>query len=126
MNKSILIGRVVRDFDINKTRNDKSVVNFTLAIDKQMSKEAKEEAEKDGQATAYFISVTAWGKLADSAYRYMGKGSLCAVSARLENRSYTDKETGKTIYTTDVIAESIEFLQDPFREHREAKWKEGN
>ncbi|WP_311376149.1 single-stranded DNA-binding protein [Anaerococcus lactolyticus] len=123
MNKVILIGRLTRDLDLKYTASGTAVANFHLAIDKEMSKEDREKAEQNGESTAVFIPVTIWGKLAESCSMYMGKGSQCAVSGRLQPGSYVDKDSGKTIYTMDVVAENIEFLSDSNRERREAKWK---
>ena len=123
MNKVILIGRLTRDLDLKYTASGTAVANFHLAIDKEMSKEDREKAEQNGEPTAVFIPITIWGKLAESCSMYMGKGSQCAVSGRLQPGSYVDKDSGKTIYTMDVVAENIEFLSDPNRERREAKWK---
>lgn len=126
MNKVILIGRVTRDIDLKYTANGTAVANFSLVIDKEMSKEDKKKAEDSGDSTAVFIPVTVWGKLAESCSVYMGKGSQCAVSGRLQPGSYEDKDTGKTIYTMDVVAVNIEFLSDPNRDRREDRWKREN
>lgn len=123
MNKVILIGRLTRDLDLKYTASGTALANFHLAIDKEMSKEDREKAEQNGESTAVFIPITIWGKLAESCSMYMGKGSQCAVSGRLQPGSYVDKDSGKTIYTMDVVAENIEFLSDPNKECREAKWK---
>lgn len=123
MNKVILIGRLTRDLDLKYTAGGTAVANFHLAIDKEMSKEDREKAEQNSEPTAVFIPIIIWGKLAESCSVYMGKGSQCAVSGRLQPGSYEDKDTGKTVYTMDVVAVNIEFLSDHNRERREAKWE---
>ena len=110
MNKVILIGRLVRDPELRHTQSNQAVCTFTLAVDKKLSREKREEAEAAGRPTADFPRIIVWGKQGENASRYLSKGSQCAVEGRIQTGSYQDKETGKTIYTTDIIAESTEFL----------------
>ena len=56
-----------------------------------------------------YIKVTAFGKQADFAKEYLRKGKRIAVAGELMTGSYKDKETGKTVYTTEVTANRLEF-----------------
>lgn len=109
MNKTFLSGRLTRDPEQRQTQAGQAVASFTLAVDKKLSRDKKQEAESQGKPTADFIKVTAWGMTADMAIRYLSKGSQCIVEGRIQTGSYKDKD-GKTVYTTDVIADSIEFI----------------
>lgn len=117
MNKVILIGRLVRDPELKYTQSNQAVCNFTLAVDKNLSKDKREDAEAAGRPTADFPRVIVWGKAGENASRYLFKGSQCAVDGRIQTGSYQDKD-GKTIYTTDVIAERVEFLTRANQEKR--------
>ena len=110
MNKVILIGRLVRDPELRYTQGNQAVCTFTLAIDKKLSRERREEAEAANRPTADFPRITVWGRQAENASRYLFKGSQCAVDGRIETGSYQDRETGKTVYTTDVVADNVEFI----------------
>lgn len=110
MNKIFVIGRLTNNPEIRSTTSGKSVGNFTLALDRKMSKEQKEQAQAEGRPTADFIRIQTWGQLAENCNRFLSKGSQCAVVGRINTGSYQDKETGKTIYTTDFIAEDVQFL----------------
>lgn len=110
MNKFIGIGRLVRDPELRYTQSNQPICTFTLAIDKPMSRDKREEAEANGRPTADFPRVNVWGKMAENCNRYLQKGSQCAVEGSIQTGSYQDKETGKTIYTTDVVADRVEFL----------------
>lgn len=110
MNKVFLIGRLVRDVDLRYTQSNKAVANFTLACDRQMTREKREEAEANSYPTADFPRVVVWGKQAENASRYLKKGDQCAIEGRIETGSYDDRETGKKVYTTTVIADRVEFL----------------
>ena len=110
MNCVNLIGRLVKDVDLRTTKSGTSVAGFILAVDKGLSKQKREEADQAGKPTADFISCQAWGMTADLLSQYCGKGSKIALEGRIQTGSYQDKETGKTVYTTDVVANRVEFL----------------
>lgn len=110
MNCANLIGRLTKDVDIRKTKSGTSVAGFILAVDKGLSKQKRDEAEQAGRPTADFISCQAWGMTADLLAQYCGKGSKIALEGRIQTGSYQDKETGKTVYTTDVVVNRVEFL----------------
>ena len=113
MNKVILIGRLVRDPELRYTQSNTAVCTFTLAVDKKLSREKREEAEAAGRPTADFPRIIVWGKMGENASRYLFKGSQCAIEGRIQTGSYQDSETGKTVYTTDIIADNVEFLSKP-------------
>lgn len=111
INTVILIGRLVRDPELKFIPNTgKAVVNYTLAIDRNLSREKKAELTEKGQPTADFIRVIAWGKLAETCANYLAKGRMVAVQGSIQTGSYKTN-TGETRYSTDVIANSVEFLQ---------------
>lgn len=111
MNHVILIGRLVRDPELKFIPNTgRAVVNFTLAIDRNLSREKKAELQEKGQPTADFIRVIAWGKLAETCANYLAKGRMVAVQGNIQTGSYKTN-TGETRYSTDVLANSVEFLQ---------------
>lgn len=109
MNKFIGIGRLVRDPELRYTQSNQPICTFTLAIDKPMSRDKKEEAEANNRPTADFPRVNVWGNLAESCNKYLSKGSQCAVLGSIQTGSYQDKDD-KTVYTTDILANSVEFL----------------
>lgn len=119
MNKVILIGRLVRDPELRYTQSNQAVCNFTLAVDKKLSREKREEAEAAGRPTADFPRIIVWGKMGENASRYLFKGSQCAVEGRIQTGSYQDQD-GKTIYTTDIIADNVEFLSRPTQDERKS------
>lgn len=101
MNKSLLIGRVATDLQLNQGQNP--YVKFTLAVDRM----------KKGEAD--FIHCTAFGKTAETVCKYSGKGKRLGVEGHIQTGSYT-KQDGSKVYTTDVIVDRldiIEFLEQP-------------
>lgn len=102
MNSVIEIGRVATDINLQYTpQTQTAVAKFTLAVDRP---------KKDGQDQgADFIRITVWGRQAETTNQYCSKGSKIAVQGRITTGSYKDKN-GNTVYTTEVTAERVEFL----------------
>lgn len=100
MNVVVLIGRLTRDPELRyipETQN--AVCTFTLAVDRPMS--------RDRQAD--FIRITVFGRQAENCAKFITKGRQVAVEGRIQTGSYQNKN-GDTVYTTDVIANRVEFL----------------
>ena len=121
MNSVFLIGRLVRDPQVRKTQSGQSVCGFVLAVDKGLSKAKRDEAEAANRPTADFPTCQAWGTSADLLERYCHKGSKIAIEGRLQTGSYEDKDTGKTVYTTDVVVYRVEFLESKSQGPERAK-----
>lgn len=102
MNKVILIGRFVRDPEVRYTSNDKCCATFNIAVDRKYKQEGQPEAD--------FPRVIAWGKTAEFIEKYFRQGMKIVIEGRIQTGKYTNKE-GQTVYTTDVVAESVEFAE---------------
>lgn len=136
MNTVILTGRIAKELELKYTQNSKAYCRFTLAVDKGMSKEKKQEAEAKRQATADFISCVAWGTTAETLNRYTAKGKKILVYGSIETGSYTAQDGSKR-YTTDILvnrAEILEFVDNnktqsdtqPFGQFDELPYQETN
>lgn len=111
MNNVVLIGRLTRDPELRYIPGSgQAVTKFSLAVDKGLSKDKKQEMESQNKPTADFINIVVWGKQAENAANYLAKGRLVAVQGRLQSGSYEDKD-GKRVYTTDIVASNVEFLE---------------
>lgn len=111
MNNVVLIGRLTREPELKYLpKTGTPVTTFTLAVDKQISREKRQELERKGQPTADFINIISWGTTAENAANYLNKGQLTAVQGRVQNRSW-DAQDGSKKYTTEVVADKIEFLE---------------
>ena len=104
MNNVVLIGRLTRDPEMRYTtgQNQMAVTTFTLAIDRPVRQGQEKKTD--------FIRVTVFGRMAENCDRYLAKGRRAAVQGRIQTGSYTNKD-GKTVYTTDVVAGNVEFLE---------------
>lgn len=101
--KSIFIGRLTRDPEFKKVQirgEETSVVNFTIAVDKEVGEGAD------------FYNIVAWRGLADTVARFLTKGRLVYVEGRPTTRSYDVVKEGVTFqnYVTEYHATKVEFL----------------
>lgn len=109
MNNVVLMGRLTRDpmqRMANTVNGEMEIASFTLAVDRRRAR----SAENTGEQTADFIRCTAFGKQAEFVNKYLHQGTKVCLSGRIQTGSYVNKE-GQTVYTTDVIAENIEFAE---------------
>ena len=116
MNKVILIGRITKDLELRRTNSDLLYCKFTLAVNKAFK---KNEAD--------FINCVAWRKTAENLVKYCRKGSKIAVEGNIQTGSYTNKH-GTRVYTTEVVAETIEFLDNVKKqqEHQDEYYNANN
>ncbi|MDF2542571.1 MAG: hypothetical protein K0S47_2289 [Herbinix sp.] len=105
MNKVILIGRLTRDPEVRYSQGENStaIARFTLAVDRRFRR-AGETQEAD------FIGCVAFGKQAEFVEKYFKQGMKMVAVGRIQTGSYTNKD-GQKVYTTDVVAEEIEFAE---------------
>ena len=102
MNSVSLIGRLTRDPDVRYAAGSQTAVaRFSIAIDRV--------PDRNGEKKTDFPTIVCFGKTAELVEKYMSKGRLVGIQGRLQTGSYQDKD-GKTVYTTDVVADRVEFL----------------
>ena len=95
INKSIIVGRLVRDPELKQTNSGKSVTSFTVACDRM------------GEG-ADFIKCVAWEKQAENLCKYQGKGDLVGIEGSIQVRKY--EHNGQNREAFEVVAHNIQFL----------------
>lgn len=101
LNKVIIAGRLTADPELKQTQGGISVVTFTVAVNRQYSKDEQREAD--------FLNVTAWRTTADFVARYFRKGSAICVCGSLRTRSYTAQD-GSSRHVTEILADDVMFV----------------
>ena len=102
MNKTILLGRLTKDPEIRYSQtNNTKFANFTLAVNRKYVKQG-EERQTD------FINIVTYSKLAEFVEKYLKKVIQICICGRLQTRNWEDNN-GQKHYTTEVIAEEIDF-----------------
>lgn len=110
MNHVTLIGRLTRDPELSYTKGTGTpMTKFSVAVDKRLSKEKKQEMEANNQPTADFINCVCWGRLAETIPNFTAKGKRVGVEGRIQTGSYVGQD-GIRRYTTDIVVENIEFI----------------
>ncbi len=103
LNQVVLIGRLTRDPELRYTPgNGVPVASFTLAVDRSFT-------NQQGEREADFINIVTWRKLAENCANYLKKGSLAAVTGRLQIRSYDDSQ-GIRRKVAEIVADNVRFL----------------
>ena len=101
MNKWCGIGRLTKDPVIRYIpESQTAVASFSVAIDDGYGEKKKTN----------FIPVTVFGKQAENCEKFLAKGRKVGVEGKIQTGSYKNKD-GQTVYTTDVVADRVEFLE---------------
>lgn len=102
LNRSIIMGRMVRDPELRTTQSGTSVTSFTLAVDRDFK-------DKDsGEKSTDFIDVVAWRGTAEFVCKYFAKGRMAIAEGRLQIREWKDKD-GNNRRTAEIVAENVYF-----------------
>lgn len=102
INNVTLVGRLVAPPDLRKTPNNVSILQGTLAVNRNFKNE-------NGDREADFINFQAWRGTADIIAQYCNKGSLIGIIGRIQVRSY--EKDGQRRYVTEVVAESVALIE---------------
>lgn len=103
INRTVLVGRLTKDPELRYTSSNLPVAKFTLAVNRTF-------AGPSGEREADFIQCVVWRKQAENLARFVKKGSLVGVEGRIQTGSYDDKD-GIRKYTTEVVCDSVQFLE---------------
>lgn len=96
LNNISLVGRITQTPELKITQNQKYICSFTVACSRS----------SNGQKETDFIPCLAVGKTAEFVNKYFQKGTMMALSGRLQTRKYQDKNgnnrTAFEVFATDV------------------------
>lgn len=108
MNTVQLIGRWTNDPELKYAPSGTAVCKATLAVNRRFKKD-----ETD------FIRIVMFKQTAEAAANYTKKGSQVAITGAIQTGSY--EKDGVKVFTTDVIADNIEFLEKKSSEGNQSK-----
>ncbi|MGX9136559.1 single-stranded DNA-binding protein [Rummeliibacillus sp. JY-2-4R] len=103
INRVVLVGRLTKDPELRYTPSGVAVARFTVAVNRTFS-------NQQGEKQADFINCVVWRKQAENTANFLRKGSLAGIEGRIQTGSYEGQD-GKRVYTTEVIADSVQFLE---------------
>ena len=104
LNKVLLIGNLGKDPEVRFTASGTAVASFSLATSEKFKNKEGEWEER-----TEWHNVTLWGRLAEIAGEYLGKGKTVYIEGRLQTRKWQDKD-GKDRYTTEIVGEKMLML----------------
>lgn len=108
MNKVIIMGRLTREPNVTYTQGEQqtAVARFTVAVDRPGAR----NSQNQNLPTADFISCVAFDRQGQFAEQYLHQGTKIVLEGRIQTGAYTNRD-GQRVYTTDVVAERIEFAE---------------
>ncbi len=118
MNKVCLTGRITKNIELKYNQNNVAITSFTLAVTRKFK-------NQNGEYESDFINCIAYKSTAELLNKYVKKGDLLGIEGRIQTRNYEDKD-GKRVYVTEVIVDSIDFLQSRKDESKQETTKTEN
>ena len=112
-NQVTLIGRLVRDPEMDEVGKDKKYLKARLSL--AVRKRRKKSNSVSDEPDADFINgIVAWGKQAEFAENYLTKGRMIVVHGELIPERWKDKDNNKR-YSLTIRADSIQPLDSKKR-----------
>ena len=108
LNVVAIMGRLAADPQMRQTQAGKSVCSFRIACDRGRK-------DANGQNQTDWLDVVALDKTADFVSRYFSKGSMIAVTGRLQSRNYQDKN-GNNRTAIEIVANQVSFCGEKKQE----------
>ncbi len=116
-NHVVLVGRLGGDPQHRSTTSGKSVCNFNLATNR-----------RDKEETTDWHKIELWENLADTASKYLKKGSMVLVEGRIANENY--EKNGVKQYSYKIVASNFMMLEpkrsDENRSYQDTEHKSYN
>ena len=104
INKAIVVGNLTRDPELKSLPSGQKVCSFSVATNRTW----KDQNGQKQEAVDYH-NIACFGKQAEIVAQWMKKGSQIYVEGRMTTRSWDDKDTGKKMYRTEIVAENVQF-----------------
>ena len=102
-NRVILMGNVTRDIELKYTQSQLAVTELGVAVN-----DKRKNAKGEWVEETTFVDVTLWGRTAEIAGEYLGKGSSVLVEGRLKLDSW--EKDGQKRSKLRVVAENMRML----------------
>lgn len=102
LNHVVLVGRLVRDPELQLTESGKKRSLITLAVSRGYK-------NVDGEYDADFLDCVLWTGIAENTAEYCNSGDLIGIKGRLQTR-LIDNDDGSKYKRVEVVAEKVTFL----------------
>ena len=105
-NRVVLVGNITREIELRYTQSGTAVTDIGLAIN-----ERKKNPSGEWVDDPQFIDVTLWGRTAEVAAEYLGKGSPILIEGRLKLETW--ESDGQKRSKLKVVGERMQMLGKP-------------
>ncbi len=103
-NKIIVVGNLGRDPELRYTPQGNAVCDFSVATN-----EKRRDKSGELQNVVTWFKITLWNKQAETASKYLTKGSSIYIEGRLRIEEWTDRDSNNR-YSLEVNATEMQFL----------------
>ena len=108
VNKAILVGNLGKDPEMRYTPNGVAVCSFPMAT----SDTYKDRTTGDKITQTEWHNIVIWRGMAETAEKYLHKGSQVFIEGKIKTRSWEDQQ-GQKRYTTEIVADVMQLLDRP-------------
>ena len=109
LNKVLLMGNITRDIELRYTPSGLAIAKMGLATNRKFRDSKTNELREE----VTFVDIDIFGKTAEFAHQYLGKGRPVFVEGRLKYDQWDDKQTGQKRSKLYVVADSLQFVGPP-------------
>lgn len=102
-NRVILVGNLCRDIELRYTQSGLAVTDVSIAVKERRKSQSGELIEE-----TTFVEVTMWGRTAEVAGEYLGKGSPLLIEGRLKLDTW--EQEGQKRSKLKVVCERMQML----------------
>ena len=120
INKVILIGNLGQNPEVKHSASGQAICNLSIATNESWTDKNGQKQEK-----TEWHRVVVFGKLAEICGQYLQKGRQAYMEGKLQTRSWQDKDN-QTRYTTEIVAQSVQFLGGNAGASRSSNQEYGN
>lgn len=108
INKVILLGNLGKDPEVRYLQNGTAVCSFSLATSEYYT----DKASGERKTITEWHNIVLWRKLAETAEKFLHKGSQVYIEGKIRTRSWDD-EAGQKRYTTEIVGDVMQLLGRP-------------
>jgi len=105
INKTTILGRLTKDPELRYAASGTAIASLDLAVNRRVKK-----GDEWVDETTFINDITLWGKTAETAGKYLSKGSTVYLEGRLQLDTWKDKETGNSRSKLKIVGESMQFV----------------
>lgn len=104
INKAIISGNLTRDPELRQTQSGTSVLSMAVAVSERVKRGDQWEDRPS------YVDVTVWGARAEALAKFLRKGLRVAVSGRLRQDRWQDKQTGENRSRLGIVADEVDVM----------------